>query len=55
MEKFEVFQRLLDFVADQYEVTDADMSNYCGEMEICGKKNGQTIKITVELNEEGEE
>lgn len=52
MGKYEVFQYLLDFVSAQYEVTDADMNNYCDEIEITGKKDGQTIKITVELNEE---
>ena len=52
MGKYEVFQYLLDFVASQFTVTDADMNNYCGAMEICGKKDGQEIKITVELKEE---
>lgn len=52
MNKYEVFQYLLDFVAAQFTVTDADMNNYCGEIEICGEKDGQTIKITVRLNEE---
>lgn len=52
MSKYEVFQYLLDFLAAKYEITDADMNNYCGEIEITGEKNGQTIKITVELKEE---
>ena len=52
MSKYEVFQYLLDFVASQFTVTDADMNNYCGEIEITGEKNGQKIKITVELKEE---
>ena len=52
MNKYEVFQLLLDFVAARYEVTDADMNNYAGEIEIYGKKDGKEIKITVELNEE---
>lgn len=52
MSKYEVFQFLLDFVAAQYEVTDADMNNYADAIEIHGKKAGQEIKITVELKEE---
>ena len=52
MRKYEVFQYLLDFVAAKYEITDADMNNYAGEIEISGKKAGQEIKITVELKEE---
>lgn len=52
MSRYEVFQFLLDFVAAKYEVTDADMNNYCGEMQICGKQDGQTIEITVKLKEE---
>ena len=52
MGKYEVFQYLLDFVASQFTVTDADMNNYCGEMEICGKTSGHTIKIKVALEEE---
>ena len=55
MKKYDVFQYLLDFVADKYEVTDADMNTYCGAIEICGKNDGQTIKITVELEEVVEE
>jgi hypothetical protein len=52
MNRYEVFQYLLDFVAVKYEVTDADMNNYCGEMQICGKQDGQTIEITVKLKKE---
>lgn len=52
MSKYEVFQYLLDFVAARYEITDADMNNYCGEIEIYGKREGKEIKITVELKEE---
>lgn len=55
MSKYGVFQFLLDFVAAQYTVTDADMNNYCGEIEIAGEKDGQKIKITVELEEVEEE
>ena len=52
MKKYDVFQFLLDFVAENYQVTDADMNNYCEAIEIHGKMNGQTIKITAELKEE---
>ena len=55
MRKFDVFQYLLYFVSESYEVTDADMNSYRGGIEIAGEKDGQKIKITVELEEVVEE
>lgn len=55
MDKYEVFQYLLDFVAAQYKVTDADMNNYCGAIEIAGEKDGHKIKINVSMEEEKDE
>ena len=52
MSKYEVFKALLDFVAEEFEVTDADMNNYCGEIEISGKANGKIIKIKASITEE---
>ena len=52
MNKFDAFRKLLTFVNDYYEVTDADMSNYCGDMEISGKDmTGATITIKVTMKE----
>lgn len=52
MNKYFVFRELIDFVADYCKVTDADMNNYAGEIEITGTyKDGSTITITVELRE----
>ncbi len=54
MNKYFVFRKLMDFVADYCEVTDADMNNYAGEIEITGtdEEDGSTITIKVALKED---
>lgn len=50
--KYFVFRKLIDFVADYCDVTDADMNNYAGNIEITGtNEDGSTITITVEMKE----
>jgi hypothetical protein len=52
MNKYFVFRKLIDFVADYTEVTDADMNNYAGNIEITGTDDdGSTITIKVEIRE----
>lgn len=52
LNKYFVFRKLIDFVADYCEVTDADMNNYSGDIEITGTDDdGSTIKIKVTLKE----
>lgn len=53
MDKYFVFRKLMDFVADYCEVTDADMNNYADEIEIVGidAEDGSTIRIRVEIKE----
>ena len=53
MNKYFVFRKLIDFVADYCDVTDADMNNYAGNIEITGteEEDGSTITIKVELKE----
>lgn len=52
LNKYFVFRNLIDFVADYCEVTDADMNNYSGDIEITGTEDdGSTIKIRVTLME----
>lgn len=53
MNKYFVFRKLIDFVADYCDVTDADMNNYAGKIEITGtdEEDGSTITINVELRE----
>lgn len=53
MNKYFVFRKLMDLVADYCEVTDADMNNYAGEIEIIGtdEEDGSTIKIRVTIEE----
>lgn len=56
LNKYFVFRKLIDFVADYCEVTDADMNNYSGDIEIHGADDdGSTIKITVRMTEPKEE
>ena len=52
MNKYFVFRKLIDFVADYTDVTDADMNNYAGNIEITGTDDdGSTITIKVEIRE----
>ena len=52
MNKYFVFRKMIDFVADYCEVTDADMNNYAGNIEITGTDDdGSTITIKVEIKE----
>ena len=52
MDKYFAFRKLMDFVVDEYEVIDADMKNYCGDIEITGKdETGATITIRVTMKE----
>ena len=56
LKKYFVFSKLMAFVDEHCEVTDADMSNYCGDIEITGAdSDGSTIKITVRMTEPKEE
>jgi hypothetical protein len=48
MTKYYVFRKLLDFISEEYDVTDADMDNCLGYTEIAGvAEDGSTIKINV--------
>ena len=51
MDKFWAFRRMLDFLADYADVTDADMNYYDGCMKICGKNDGQEITITITIKD----
>lgn len=53
MNKYFVFRKLIDFVADYCDVTDADMNNYSGDIEITGTdpEDGSTMTIKVTLKE----
>ena len=52
LNKYFVFRELLNFVADHADVTDADMNNYSGEIDITGTdEDGSTIRIKVLLKE----
>lgn len=52
IDKYFVFRKLMDFVADFCDVTDADMKNYAGDIEISGAgEDGSTISIKVRIEE----
>ena len=53
MNKFYVFRKLIDFVNDHLDVTDADMNNYSEDIEITGidYEDGSTMTIKVTLKE----
>lgn len=53
MDKYFAFRKLMDFLSDYAEITDADM-NFCGNMiEIVGENDGEviTIDVTIEKKE----
>lgn len=51
-DKYYMFRKLCDFVNDFADVTDADMNNLFGEIEITGTaEDGSTITIKVLLKE----
>lgn len=52
MDKYSVFRALLDFVADNYEVTNAKMKNYLDEIEVTGRNGGNEITIKAFVVEE---
>lgn len=50
MDKYYAFRKLMDFVSDEYDVVDADMNNYAGDIDITGKdETGATITIRVKM------
>ena len=52
LNKYFVFRKMIDFVADYCDVTDADMNNYAGAMEVTGTdEDGSTINIRVSIEE----
>ena len=52
LNKYFVFRKMIDFVADYTEVTDADMNNYAGDIVITGTDDdGSTITVKVSLKE----
>ena len=51
MDRYQLFRMLMDIVADHYDVTDAKMKNYAGEIEISGAAGGKAITICVDMKE----
>ena len=55
MDRYNIFRGLMDFVTDNYEVTNANMCNYCGDIEITGVSGDEQIRICVSLRKEGKD
>ena len=51
MDRYLLFQQLLALVADDFDVTDAKMKDYCGRIVITGKCDDGEIEIGVTINE----
>ena len=52
MDKYFVFRKLMDFMADYCDINDADMNNYAGDIEITGiDEDGCTINLRVKIEE----
>ena len=54
MDKYFVFRKMMDFLADHAEITDADM-NYCGDTVMVEAENDDeviTIEVTFKKKEE---
>lgn len=51
MDRYFVFKRLLEFMADHSEVTNAHIKNYADDIEITGEVDGQEVRITVRFND----
>lgn len=53
MDRYFIFKSLLEFVADNYEVTNAKMKNYSDDIEITGVDgDGNTVTISAKIKEE---
>ena len=51
MDRYNIFRALMDFVADNYDVTEATMCNYAKEIEIEGVCGENEIHIRVNIGE----
>ena len=51
MDRYNIFRALMDFVADNYDVTEATMCNFAKEITIEGVSGENEIHISVNLGE----
>lgn len=54
MDKYIAFRKLMDFVADDAEIIDADLNYYKDTMLIVGENDQETITIEVTIKKKGE-
>ena len=54
MEKYFAFRKLMDFLADDAEIIDADLNSYKDTMQIVGENDQETITIEVTIKKKGE-
>lgn len=53
--KFQVFQKLLEFMDAWSDITNATMSNYAGEMEITGENGSTKLRLVLSMTDKEEE
>lgn len=55
--KYYLFRRLMDLIADDFDVVDADMNTWNGGMTLKGEYAGETItiEVTIKNKEENED
>lgn len=51
MNRYWAFRQLLDFMADHAEVTNANLENFWGKIEIGGEDDEHVIKIEVSITD----
>lgn len=54
IEKYDLFKDLLHLMEEMADITNANMSNYAGEMEITGKAGGSEIRFLVSIENKEE-
>ena len=55
MDRYMLFRKLMNLVSEDYKVTDANMNNYVGDIEIFGVSPNGDIAITAKLIAANEE
>lgn len=53
--KFQVFQKLLEFMAEWTNITNATMSNYLGDVEITGENGSTKLRLVLSMTDKEEE
>jgi hypothetical protein len=52
IDRYQMFRQLMDLLADECEIVDADMHNWEGAVEVKAVCGGQEITLTAKFEEE---